>query len=226
MPSPEIPPILYLDQHILCVNKPAGLLSLPDGYNPALPHLRSVLEPEFGRLWIVHRLDKDTSGAILLARSAAAHHALNQAFQDREIHKEYHAIIQSFPPWEAIVISSPLRVNGDRRHRTVVDARHGKPASTHCAVLRRLADSTLLSIRPVTGYTHQIRAHLASISFPLLADTLYGADPPPPSAIFQRTALHAFRLKFLHPVTDQPLDLTAPYPPDFTEFVNTNQPAD
>jgi RluA family pseudouridine synthase len=219
------PSVIYEDTHLLCINKPAGLRSLPDGYHRELPHLRSVLEPIFGRLWIVHRLDKDTSGVILLARSADAHKSLNQQFQDRDTFKIYHGIIQGSPYWETVNISSPLRVNGDHRHRTVVDNNCGKSASTDCRVLKRLASSTLLSIRPHTGYTHQIRSHLSSIGFPLLADTLYGAIIPPPRlGDFNRIALHAYSIQFRHPEIGENMELTAPYPYDFNQHLNQTQP--
>src|SRR5512133_3946911 len=89
--------ILYQDETLLAVNKPAGLRTIPDGYNPTLPYLAALLEPAFGRVWVVHRLDKDTSGAILFARTAESHRALNQQFEQRKVKKEYHAIAVGMP---------------------------------------------------------------------------------------------------------------------------------
>ena len=226
MPDKKIPAIIFSDADLIVINKPAGLLSLPDGYNPVLPYVKSVLEPEFGRLWIVHRLDKETSGVMLLARSAPNHHNLNQQFQDRKITKVYHAIIQGCPEWSSIVIDAPLKVDGDHRHRTTVNHAQGKSASTHCEVLKCLDESTLLAVYPSTGYTHQIRAHLASVGFPLLSDPVYGAKSPIDEDIFQRTALHAYQIQFLHPISNQLLKFIAPYPDDFLRYLNQNQPVD
>jgi RluA family pseudouridine synthase len=226
MVSQNFSGIIFSDPVLLVINKPAGLLSLPDGYNSDLPHIRSILEPEFGRLWIVHRLDKETSGVMILARSSSAHQFLNQQFQDRKVEKIYHAIVQGRPDWNSIVIDAPLKINGDRRHRTTINLARGKPASTQCNVLRRMERATLLSIRPTTGYTHQIRAHLASIGFPLLADPLYGSFPPEDEDFIRRTALHAIQMHINHPISNQLLDLTAPYPADFFQYLNQNQPVE
>ena len=129
--------VLYQDDGILVINKPAGLATLPDGYDPSLPHIKSVLEPQVGPLWIVHRLDKDTSGVLVLARSAAAHRSLNTQFEERLVSKVYHALVIGNPDWKVKTVSLPLRSNGDRLHRTVVDQARGKPAVTHFKVLER-----------------------------------------------------------------------------------------
>ncbi len=111
--------------------------TLPDGYDPSLPHVRSLLEPQFGRLWIVHRLDKATSGALLLARTAASHRSLNTQFEQGRVEKVYHALVVGDVAWEAHIVDMPLRPNGDRRHRTVVDHERGKPALTELRLLQR-----------------------------------------------------------------------------------------
>ena len=200
MPGSELfQTIIYSDNSLLVVNKPAGLRTIPDGYDPTLPHLSGSLTPEYGRVWTVHRLDKDTSGVIVFARSAESHRSLNAQFSARETRKEYHALVVGLPAWDEQQINLRLRVNGDRRHRTVVDAWRGKPATTSFTVLARYPaySLALISAQPHTGYTHQIRAHLAAIQFPVLADALYRAQLPfditPPPLPITRTALHAFR---------------------------------
>jgi tRNA pseudouridine32 synthase / 23S rRNA pseudouridine746 synthase len=208
-------PILFADEHLLAVNKPAGLPTLPDGYDKSAPCLIHLLQQQVGRVWVVHRLDKDTSGAIVLARSAAVHRALNIAFDSREVHKIYHAILIGAPHWGEFVVDLPLRPDGDRRHRTVIDRLRGKPAVTRLRVLERFAQLTLIEARPETGRTHQIRAHLAAIELPLVGDELYGRKDA--AALIARTALHAHTIELEHPATHQPLRVEAPYLPDFTQ---------
>ncbi len=216
------PQVLYEDPQLLCINKPAGLLSIRDGYDPGLPYVTRLLEPRFGKLWIVHRLDRDTSGVFLLARSPEVHKSLNSAFEGRQVHKTYHAIILGHPSWEEMRASMPLKVNADRQHRTLVSPTGGKPAQTNFRMVKSNGDYSLVEAQPSTGYTHQIRAHLLALGFPILADPLYSPFPRQPAApaenqssIISRMALHAYRLEFVHPITALEMQLIAPYPDDF-----------
>lgn len=207
--------LLYLDPDLAAINKPAGLLSLPDGYNRSLPHVRSLLEPALGRLWIIHRLDKESSGVMLLARNADAHRELNTQFERGTVIKVYHALVAGKPAWRSRVVSLALRQDGDRRHRTVIDRRRGKPAQTHVRVLRQLAGYALVEAVPRTGRTHQVRAHLAAIGHPLVADNLYGGEEPPGGWPLPRLGLHALSLEVHHPRSGAVLRLEAPYPEDY-----------
>src|SRR4030042_2395483 len=166
-------PLLFSDEALLVINKPAGLSTLPDGYNPTLPHIKSVLERQFGHLWIVHRLDKDTSGVLLLARSAEAHRALNTQFEQHRVYKCYHALVVGNPEWQEQTISLPLRPNGDRQHRTMIDTQAGKHAITPLKVLERFVNYCLLEAIPETGRTHQIPAHLHALGLSIIGDKLY-----------------------------------------------------
>ncbi|OGN98516.1 MAG: hypothetical protein A2Z71_08985 [Chloroflexi bacterium RBG_13_50_21] len=219
--------VLYCDFALLVINKPAGLSTLPDGYNLTLPHVKSILEQEHGRLWIVHRLDKQTSGVLLLARSAQAHRSLNTQFEQHLTSKIYHALVEGNPEWIEKTINLPLRPNGDRSHRTVVDHEKGKPALTHLKALKRFGNYSLLEAIPETGRTHQIRAHLSSESLVIFGDKLYGGRKHDnPSEIeahavdcldlskisMEGMGLHARSLEIIHPNSGQRIKFEAAYP--------------
>jgi RluA family pseudouridine synthase len=209
--------ILFEDSDLLVVNKPPGVPVLPDGWDKEAPYLIKLLETDFGRLWVVHRLDKVTSGVFLLARNTAAHRGINIQFEHHQVTKRYHAILVGVPVWIQKHASQPLKSNSGHSHRTVVDRTNGKQASTHFQVLQSSTDYILAEVSPETGRTHQIRAHAAALGHPILADSLYGA---PPTDIITRPALHAYTLRFTHPVNQQPLEFSAPYPADFQEAIN------
>ena len=221
-------PILYCDDVLLVIDKPAGLPTLPDGYDPAAAHVRSLLEPHFGRVWIVHRLDRGTSGVLLLARSAEVHRAMNQQFDQRQVTKVYHALVNGSPGWKAKTVDLPLRTDVGHKHRTAIDAQRGKPAVTRLRVLERFTGYTLVEAIPETGRTHQIRAHLAAAGHPVMADELYGssleagrfANPAQDHALMPRLALHARQLILEHPVLHSVLHLQAPYPEDFSQALD------
>ena len=215
--------ILFEDDALLIINKPAGLNSIADGYDLTLPHVRTLLEPEFGKLWVVHRLDKDTSGVLVLARSAAIHHNLNDQFASRQIQKQYLALVLGIFP-KTLNISFPLKVNGDRRHRTVVSQETGKPAVTEVTLAEQFNDmASEVLAAPHTGYTHQIRAHLLLCGFPILGDPLYYS---PESREFsaplpiRRTALHAYSITFKHPLNGESLTFCAEIPDDFQQTID------
>lgn len=227
-----VPDILYQDEQIVAINKHAGLLSIPDGYDRSLPHAAGVLAEIFGKVWIVHRLDRETSGVMLLARTLAAHRQLNIQFEHRQIQKVYHALVCGLPAWQEIETQAPLLVNADRKHRTLVSLLNGKPAQTSFCILQRFLTTCLVEARPHSGYTHQIRIHLAALGFPILQDRLYAAIPGHPAPSIQlpltvgtidRVALHAQSICFSHPTSQEILELTAPYPPDFQNAVKELQ---
>ncbi len=218
------PEILFLDTSLIIVSKPAGLRTIPDGYTPDLPCLVRMLQEQAGPIFVVHRLDKDTSGVMVFARSPEAHRHLNSQFEHRLVQKSYHASISGTPSWEATSIDTPLRVNGDRNHRTIADAINGKSARTDLRIIRQQKFTSLVSARPRTGYTHQIRSHLASIAHPVQGDILYHSMPDnSPAYPAKRLMLHAYTIQFTHPVTNELISFTSPYPPDFLEVLAHNE---
>lgn len=217
----QTPNIIFKNQDLLIIDKPAGLLSVPDGYNPQLPHLRSVLEPIYGSLWMVHRLDKDTSGVMVIARNSNVHRTLNEAFKNRDTEKTYHSLVFPAPNWRSKDIDLPLKIDADRRHRTRVDEKHGKPARSICEVKKYLNDGALLEIKILTGITHQIRAHLREMKLAILGDSLYSTGLPVPPIDVPRMMLHARSLRFPDPITGEKLNFSANYPDDFRQAYQT-----
>lgn len=216
LPSPAVP-VIFVDDHLLVVSKPAGLPTLVDGYHPEAPFLAGILKETYPALWVVHRLDRQTSGVIVFARTAAAHRLLNTQFEQRQAVKTYHALVWGVPAWDSRSIHQPLHADGDRRHRTVVDNQRGKPAETDLLVLERFDHFTLLQATPHTGRTHQIRAHLAALGHPIVSDPLYGGAELPS---LPRLGLHAYSLKLFHPASGEEMEFTAVYPEDFEQAIH------
>jgi RluA family pseudouridine synthase len=210
--------ILYLDDALVVVNKPAGVAVLAEGWDPESPYLVAQAQDVYGKLWVVHRLDKVTSGVLLLARTPEIHRALNRQLEMREVHKLYHAIVSGSPSWEHRTARHALRPNVGHKHRTAIDPRGGKPSETRFQVVESFRSQTLVEAQPVTGRTHQIRAHAAALGYPLLGDTLYGGSL---TGLIARPALHAFRISILHPSTGQRASFEAPYPQDFEQALAT-----
>jgi 23S rRNA pseudouridine1911/1915/1917 synthase len=216
----EVPPasfsVAYEDEHLLIVDKPPGVV-----VHPARGHRRGTLVQALAgrvaggddaeRPGIVHRLDRDTSGLLVVARSDAAHAALKAQLARRELVREYLALVEGRPPARSGTIDAPL--GRDRRVRTRIstDTDEGREAITHFEVERALPHDTLLRVRLETGRTHQIRAHLLAIGHPVAGDREYGA---PGRHGLERQFLHAARLAFPHPVGGAPIDVRSPLPED------------
>ncbi len=204
--------VIHQDERIIVLNKPAGLLSVP-GIGPDKQDcLASRVRSEFPGARIVHRLDRDTSGVIIMGLDAEAHRELSREFHDREVHKIYVAIVHGVVERDEGEVNLPMRKDMDPRNapRQVIDHERGRPAVTKYRVLKREADRTRLELRPITGRTHQIRLHLQSIGHPILGDDLYA--PPEVTALADRLMLHAQSLWLVHPRTAQPMTFEAPCP--------------
>jgi len=208
--------ILYEDEHLLVLDKPSGLSVLPDGWEKDAPYLVKSLEEQFGKIFIVHRLDKITSGVMVFARAAESHRALSLQFEDREAEKTYHAIVEGNPKWEEKTAKHPLRANVGHKHRTMVDDKNGKPSETRFRVIKRYPESALIEAKPMTGRTHQIRVHAYALGHPLVGDVLYGAQETYGIA---HPMLHAQSLSFIHPATNERVKFSTPHPADFEEAI-------
>lgn len=229
MSEPDPAPVLREDAELLVVNKPAGRLVIP-GRGRDEASLVEELSLRHGRLWVVHRLDRGTSGVLVFARSAAAHRTLNLAFDRGEPRKRYLALVTGTPPPELLVdvAVAPAR-RGRMRPARPGDPR-GKPSTTVFRLLEAFpprpwagGSFALLEALPETGRTHQIRVHLAHAGHPLALDPDYGSeDPvlgPDGRTLIDRTPLHASRLELVHPGSGEPLVLEAPVPADMAAAI-------
>jgi 23S rRNA pseudouridine1911/1915/1917 synthase len=211
--------VAYEDDDLIVVDKPAGVV-----VHPARGHREGTLAQALAgraaggehdwRAGIVHRLDRDTSGLLVVAKSDEVHRALKAALQARDIRREYLALVEGRPPARSGTIEAPI--GRDRRHRTrmSIDSDLPKDAITHFDTERALPRSTLLRVRLQTGRTHQIRVHLQSIGHPVCGDPDYGHKG---SYGLRRQFLHAARLAFAHPRTGAPVDIVSPLPEDLEQ---------
>ena len=227
--------IVFEDEHLLVVDKPAGLVVHPaaghaDGtlVNALLHHCRGQLSGIGGvaRPGIVHRIDKDTSGLLVVAKTDSAHLGLAAQFAEHSINRRYVAVVQGRPnPANGTVRGNIGRSDHDRKKMALVGEAKGKHAVTHYSTEERLRDATRIECRLATGRTHQVRVHMASIGPALLGDPLYSRPPKPlrdllRAADFRRQALHAQRLGFIHPVTGSECDFFSPIPADMAELLD------
>jgi RluA family pseudouridine synthase len=214
------------------VDKLSGVAVLPERWEPKVANLLEEAERRWPGVTAVHRIDKETSGLLLLAKTAEAARNLQVAFEQRRIGKVYHALVKGRPSWDNLDCEAPLLIDADRHHRTVV-ARDTDPeakrATSRFSVLERFRTCSLVAIELMTGRTHQIRAHAAHLGHPLIGDPLYGGpkslllsgfksgwrgDPHEERPLIDRVALHAWRLHFEHPLEPRMLDFCAEYPKD------------
>ncbi len=209
--------ILYEDEHLLVINKPAGMVVHPAPGHPSktfvnalLFHCKTLPFSTDLRPGIVHRLDKDTSGILLAAKTTEAHRKLVALFCERKIEKTYLALCVGTP--SNTTIDAPIRRHPTRRKEMAIDPL-GKPAISICKVVSSKGSLSLVEIKLITGRTHQIRVHMKHLGTPVLGDPVYGSK----KYHAPRQMLHAHRLQFLHPITQASIDLIAPLPPDFNE---------
>jgi 23S rRNA pseudouridine1911/1915/1917 synthase len=212
--------LLAEDQAILAVTKPAGMVAHPAYRHPdgtlADAVFRYAQRRHLPRPWLLHRLDRETSGVVLFARTDDARRALVRQFQQRQITKRYLAIVNGRPPEPSGEIDAPLRRNPADRRQVIISP-DGKPARTRYQTLAAWDGYSLLLVEPLTGRTHQIRAHLATSGAPIVGDALYGgATEANPASGITRTLLHAWQLTFRHPGTNKFTTIEASIPADMT----------
>lgn len=214
--------ILYEDETLLCINKPAGMVVHPaPGHSSgtfvhALLHHCQTLPPQGVRPGIVHRLDKETSGVLLAAKTVEAHKELIDAFSNRLVEKEYLAIVTGNPGQQ--VIDRPIGRHPARRQEMTI-RESGRHATTLIETLKSANGLSLIQAKPITGRTHQIRVHLKSIGTPVMGDFLYGPVKLSHKLKVRRQLLHAHRLKFPHPLSKKEIEVEAPLPEDFKAFL-------
>ena len=222
--------VIYSDDDIIVLNKKSGLCVAADRYDEEAPRLDLIAQEEFGKLFAVHRIDKDTSGIVVYARNEAAHKNLCDQFAGRSVHKTYHCLVRGRPLWQDLKVNLPLMPDGDARHRTVASKTHGKPSITDFRFIGACGPFSWLEARPRTGRTHQIRAHLNANNLSIVCDPLYSGnqrgvylselkkryngDLEMERPLIDRLALHAWKIQFEHPATKEPVEFTAPYPND------------
>ncbi len=219
--------IAYEDEHLLVIDKPAGLV-----VHPARGHRtgtlaqalagRAVGGEDARRAGIVHRLDRDTSGLLVVARSDEVHRRLKDLLARRRLHREYLALVDGHPPARTGTIDAPI--GRDRRDRVLmsIDTDEPREARTHFEIERLLPRASLLRVRLETGRTHQIRVHLAAIGHPVCGDPQYGTAG---EYGLERQFLHAARLAFEHPVTGEPVDVVSPLPDDLVAALQAAEDA-
>lgn len=207
MTSNNLPNLIFQDDSLLVVNKPAGLLAVPGRGADKQDCLSNRLLPDFPDSLVVHRLDMATSGLMVFARGMVMQRRLSQMFQEREVSKRYIAIVSGKLEQETGEIALPLNSDWPNRPKQKVDHTQGKPSLTRYSLLGMEGGNSRMELEPVTGRTHQLRLHMAAIGHPILGDALYGDGSSAP-----RLLLHAGSLVFTHPVSCAPLNFASPAP--------------
>lgn len=222
--------VLHADESLVVVNKPAGLLSIPDRYDLTLPSVKTLIREQFGSAYVVHRLDRETSGVMLMPLTPEAHKLLNDQFEHHTVIKTYEAIVSGIVDRDEMTIDIPITPD-TRRKGLMKPSAKGKEARTILRVLERFRLATHVECDLITGRQHQIRVHCSAIGHPLLVDSDYGTSSEfllssikrrynvrkgeTERPLIDRLTLHARRISFDHPTTGERMTIEAPPPKDF-----------
>ncbi len=199
---------VYFDEHILVLNKPSGLLSVPGRGPDKQDCLSKRVQAIYPEALVVHRLDQDTSGLLIMARGIEAQRRISKAFETRQVHKRYMAVVVGEPePTEKdadgwALIEGAILLDWPNRPLHIIHP-DGKPSQSRWRMLESSDFASLIELEPVTGRTHQLRVHMQSIGHPMLGDSLYA--PPEVRALTPRLMLHAKSISLAHPFTEEPL---------------------
>lgn len=222
------PTVIYVDEHLLIADKPSGITVIPERFNSTKPCLQSILEKQYGKLWVVHRIDRETTGVVCFARNEEAHRNLSIQFEKHEVRKFYKAIVSGRLEGDSGEIDSPIMERPNKLGTMMIHPR-GKEALTLFAVAEQFRSCTLLDVEIKTGRTHQIRVHFAAAGHPLLVDSIYGQNESfllssvkkkykqsdeEERPVIARLTLHASLLELKHPATGEWIKFTAPLPHD------------
>lgn len=228
--------LIYEDDAIVMVNKEPGLLTLGDRYAPNKMNLVKALEDRFGKIFVVHRLDKETSGIMVFAKTAEAHRSLSIDFEKRSVSKFYLSLLEGKMHQEEIEVNKPIAPSPSQKNRMII-SKNGKEARSIFRLKERFRNFSLAEIEIFSGRTHQIRVHAESIGYPLAVDSIYGKRPAlfaseikgskfrakkdkEERPLISRSILHACKIQFKHPVTNEAMSFEAELPKDFRAVVN------
>jgi 23S rRNA pseudouridine1911/1915/1917 synthase len=238
MKTKEFPPeieIIYEDEDIVVLNKPAGVLTIPDRFSRAIPNLYDILSEKYGKIFVVHRLDKETSGVICFAKNEEAHANLSEKFEEHDVNKVYLALITGHLRNKEGRIDLPLSENEKVPGTMKVDYENGKRSITEYRVLEEFENYSLVEVRPLTGRMHQIRVHFKAIGHPLAIDSVYGGreeiflseikkkykvkEDEAERPLMNRLTLHALKLGFFHFRKKEYVEFEAKLPKDFESLI-------
>ncbi|GBL34440.1 ribosomal large subunit pseudouridine synthase D [Filimonas sp.] len=229
------PDILYEDDHYIIVNKPSGLLSIPDRHNAAIPSVTGILRDLYPSVFIIHRLDKDTSGILCFAKDEETHRYTSQLFEHREVKKNYIGIVHGNLAEESGIIEDAIMEHPVIKGKMIIHQKQGKPSITKFEVLESFGLYSFVKFDILTGRTHQIRVHMQNYGHPIVCDPVYGKPDPvfisqlkkkfklskddeEEKPILNRLALHAFRLCFVD-AGGKTIDIEAPLPRDMNAML-------